>query len=229
MLITALYFVSGLCIGYFSGSYVESFMHQYVSDAPSRFYRFYKRYPRLFSGLTSSYYTHHIIHHYHTFKTAHTRQFASEEEEKKLQQKLVKRGIHGRLIINSGYGVGLGATGVIKYMIVLALPLPLFYVLFNDIIFLGICISAWLPIPMSRWLHYYIHIPRAEVQKSSSFWLKWLMNTRYMRQVAVNHFIHHKYGGKSNFNLVLGADVIRGVSRKATLGDYRDMKKAGLI
>ena len=229
MLLITFYICTGLIIGYLSGSYVESFMHQYVSDAPPRLYRIYKRYPRLFSALTTSYYTHHVIHHYHTFKTAHTRQFTSPEEEQKLRQKLAKRGRHGKLIMDSGYGVGLGATGVVKYMIVLALPLPLFYVLFNSYIFAGILVTAWLPIPMSRWLHHYIHISRDELNRDQRVWLKWLMNTNYMRHVAINHFIHHKYGGKNNFNLVLGADVIRGVSRKATAEDYKDMREIGLI
>lgn len=229
MMLITFYIVIGLLIGYLSGSYVESFMHQYVSDAPPKLYRIYKRYPRLFSALTTSYYTHHVIHHYHTFKQSHTQQFASAEEEQKLRQKLAKRGRHGQLIADSAYGVGLGAQGVIKYMIVLALPLPLFYWLFNPYIFAGILVTAWLPIPMSRWLHHYVHISREEMSRTSPRWLQWLMNTRYMRAVAVNHFIHHKYGGKNNFNLVLGADVLRRVSRKATPADYKEMREIGLL
>ncbi len=229
MLFTLLYIIIGLLIGYLVGSYVESFFHQYVSDAPTKLYKFYRRYPRIFSAFISTYYSHHIIHHYHTYKSHYTTQFSSDEEEQKLQIKLAKKGSHGQLIIDSAYAVKLGGRGIVKYLVALALLLPLCYLLFNKLIFAGICITVWLPAIMAHWVHPYMHMSKQDVKQNHGSFINWLINTRYMRNVAINHFIHHKYGGVSNYNLVLGGDILRRISRKATAEDFREMKTVGLI
>jgi len=146
-----------------------------------------------------------------------------------LHKKLSKKGSHGRLIITSNYAVRLGGRGIVKYLVALSLLLPACYLLFNNIIFSGICITVWLPAIMAHWVHPYMHMSKDAVRENSNKFVSWLMNTRYMRNVAINHYIHHKHGGVSNYNLVLGADILRGVSRKANQQDSLEMQEAGLI
>ncbi len=49
-----------------------------------------------------------------------------------------------------------------------------------------------------------------------------------MRMAYRNHFLHHRHGGTSNFNLVLGGDWLRGRLRRVSDEDLRAMQAAGV-
>jgi hypothetical protein len=72
-----LYFPIGLAVGYIIGSFIESILHEYVSDAPAPWVRKWRRYPRLFRVPLNTYFSHHVIHHHQTFRRNHITQFDS--------------------------------------------------------------------------------------------------------------------------------------------------------
>jgi hypothetical protein len=67
-MIVVLYFLTGLAVGYFIGSFIESILHEYVSDAPAPWVRAWRRHPRLFRVPLNTYFSHHVIHHHQTFR-----------------------------------------------------------------------------------------------------------------------------------------------------------------
>jgi len=67
--------ISGLLIGYVSGSIIESLSHQYISDAPKAWRFFWRRHPYLCKILRETYFSHHVIHHVCTFREDHITQF----------------------------------------------------------------------------------------------------------------------------------------------------------
>src|SRR5437764_310198 len=54
-----LYFPIGLALGYIIGSFIESILHEYVSDAPASWVRRWRCYPRLFRVPLNTYFSHH--------------------------------------------------------------------------------------------------------------------------------------------------------------------------
>ena len=85
-----------------------------------------------------------------------------------------------------------------------------------------------LPPLLSNWVHPYLHMSHERALSEAPPLLRWFLGTWYARAMARNHFIHHRYGGTSNFNLVLGADILRGVWRRASARDYEVMQRIGL-
>jgi hypothetical protein len=228
-MIHILHIVMGMALGYGLSSLIEAVVHKYVSDMPRKMLRFCKRYPRLFSAALNTFYSHHVIHHRCTFRRSHVEQFSSENERVELNRKLEAFGSHAKLIVSSRYAIELGGVGIAKYIITLALLLPLFFITLPMAVFFGLAITIWLPALMAHWVHPYLHQERALRQQSSSKFMIWLMNTHYMECVIQNHFLHHKYGGTSNFNLVLGADYVLGYSKKVLPNDWLDMRQVGLL
>ena len=49
-----------------------------------------------------------------------------------------------------------------------------------------------------------------------------------MGAIYRNHFMHHRYGGASNFNLVLGADYLRGRMRTPSSAAGAAMREVGM-
>jgi hypothetical protein len=182
----------GLGLGYLIGSWVESFMHEHVSDAHPRRVKAWMRAPRLLRPLINTHYSHHTIHHVRTFRSGHTTQFRSEEERAQLTEVLEARGRHGRIILAGAFGTRLHGSGALVFVAPLVIFFPLFWWGLGPVGFVG------------------------------------LLRTRYMRAVYRNHFLHHRYGGVSNFNLVLGADVLRGRTRAVTVRDLEVMAEIGM-
>src|SRR5690606_34978471 len=106
----------GLGLGYLVGSWVESFMHEHVSDAHPRRVKAWMRSPRLLRPLINTHYSHHTIHHVRTFRAGHTTQFRSEEERSQLTEVLLARGRHGRIIIAGAFGTRLHGSGALVFV-----------------------------------------------------------------------------------------------------------------
>ena len=49
-----------------------------------------------------------------------------------------------------------------------------------------------------------------------------------MKAVYRNHFMHHRYDGTSNYNLVLGADILRKRVRVPSSDDISAMAEIGM-
>lgn len=218
----------GLALGYVIASYVESFMHEYVSDARPKAVRFWSRAPWLFRPLINTHYSHHTIHHVRTFRDGHVKMFRSEEEKEKLTGELLQRGWHGQVIIRGAYGTRLYGSGALVFVAPLIIFFPVFYLTLKPIAFLAGCVTLLLPPFMSHFVHPYLHQPFEQGQRTAPRWLAWFLRTAYGRAIYRNHFLHHRYGGVSNFNLVLGADVLRRRTRALTPRDLEVMAEIGM-
>ncbi|MFY2562058.1 hypothetical protein ACN469_30975 [Corallococcus terminator] len=218
----------GLALGYVISSYVESFMHEYVSDARPKAVRAWSRAPWLFRPLINTHFSHHTIHHVRTFRNDHITQFRSEDEKQKLTEELVQRGKHGLTIIRGAFATRLHGEGAFVFVSPLVIFFPLFYFTLKPIGFLAGCVTLLLPPFMSHFVHPYLHRPFEEGQRTAPRWLAWFLGTRYGRAIYRNHFLHHRYGGVSNFNLVLGADYVRGRTRVLTPKDLEVMANIGM-
>lgn len=218
----------GLALGYLIGSWVESFMHEYVSDAHPKFVRFWARAPRLFRPLINTHYSHHTIHHVKTYRSGHVTQFRSREEQEAVTAELLARGKHGRIILAGAYGTRLHGSGALVFVAPLVIFFPVFWFTLGPVGFLGGCVTLLLPPFMSHFVHPWLHRPFEQGQREAPRWLAWLLRTRYLQAVYRNHFLHHRYGGVSNFNLVLGADLLRRKAREPTSRDLEVMVEIGM-
>lgn len=218
----------GFITGYLIASWIESFMHEYVSDALPRYVRVWKRFPRLCKYMINTYYSHHTIHHVKTYRQDHVTQFRSEEEKQRLIDELAARGPHGDIIIKSAFATRLAGIGALVFVSPLLVAMPILYVLFDWPGIVAGSLAMALPPFMSHFVHAYLHKPFAYGQEHAPAWLTFLLSTAYGRAVYRNHFMHHKYGGTSNFNLVLGADYLRNRERKVNQKDLNGMILAGM-
>lgn len=225
---SAVYLFSGFMPGYILASWIESYMHQNVSDAPLKVVKGWKKYPRLFRYLIRTNYSHHVIHHIKTYKKDHVTQFTTEAERVELDKLLYGMDSHGRIIIDSKYAVKLHGSGALVFIAPLVPIIPLSHFLLGPMATIGCCLALALPPLFSNYLHPYLHMPYASALNSSPWWLRPIIRTGYFRAMCINHFLHHRYM-TSNFNLVLGADWIRGVARRPNELDLKLMKDIGLL
>ena len=227
-MIGVFYFVVGLAIGYVIASFIESMLHEYVSDAPAPWVRKWRRYPRLFRVPLNTYFSHHIIHHYQTFRRNHIMQFDSPEQRARLDQALLARGRHGRIIMGGDYAVRLHAEGGFVFALPALLSALLLSFFLPPTIAIGSGLALMLPPVLSYWVHPYLHRSFDDGQKNAPAFIALLLRTKYMKAVYRNHFMHHRYGGTSNYNLVLGADMFRNRVRSPSPGDVRAMVEIGM-
>ena len=228
LLINIFKFLLGIAGGYFTSSYIESYLHENVSDARPRRVKFWKNFPNLLKPLINTHYSHHTIHHARTWRQDHVTQFRSEEEREKLDRVLHARGRHGRLIIKGDYAAKLHNEGALVFTAPLLVACMLLFLYTPFAFALGASTTIFLPTYFSYFVHPYLHMPFAKGQARASKPMAWLLRTKYFKAMYVNHFIHHRYGGTSNFNLVLGADTIRRRKRLAVDSDIKIMRSIGI-
>lgn len=228
IVISALNALIGFALGYAIASFLESILHEYVSDAPQKHVRFWQRYPRLFRVMLKTYFSHHVVHHHQTFRTDHVTQFRSADDQARVHNALLARGRHGRIIIAGEYANRLHAEGGFVFALPgLLAALALAFVLPVSVA-AGAAVALMLPPGFSYWIHPYLHRSFEDGQASAPAPIAFFLRTRYGRYVYRNHFLHHRYDGTSNFNLVLGADFVRNRVRQASPGDRDEMLRIGL-
>lgn len=224
----ALQLLVGIAVGYLAASFLESIGHEYVSHAPNRFRLFWKRYPRLFSPLLRSYFSHQIIHHTRTYRKDHVTQFTSDEERVRVDVLLAKHGRHGELIKRTQYANKLrGGGSILTFVGPLVAVWPLIYLALGKWAAIGAFISLSGPPILSIWIHPFLHMPYDEARRQAPAWISWILGTPYGRAMIRNHFLHHRHGNCC-YNLLLGADYIRGRSRNPTADDISEMKRIGM-
>ncbi len=221
-------FLIGVLVGYLIGSMVESLLHEYVSDAPRWLVEFWYRYPRFFRVFISSRFSHHVIHHQRTYRRNHVTQFRSIEEREQLQKQLLARGRRGRVILAGNFANRLHAEGGVVFALPLLLTAAGLSLVATPAFALGSAFSLALPPLCSYFIHPYLHLPFEEGQKRASRPMARLLRTRYVRAMYRAHFMHHRYGGTSDFNLVLGADYIRRRVRPRSEEDEAAMRDIGM-
>jgi hypothetical protein len=220
-------FLSGLLCGYILGSLVESYMHQKVSDAPYKYVKKWQRFPRLSQYFIRTRYSHHVIHHVKTFRKNHVTQFGSPEEQQKLDQELLIRGKHGKIISDSQYAIKLHGSGSLVFVAPLV-PVAIFiWGFFGIWAAIGSGFALLLPPLFSNFIHPYLHMSHLKAVEQAPVFISWLLKTRYFREVARSHYMHHRYV-VSNYNLVLGGDILRGLHRKPEKKDIEAMRELGL-
>lgn len=217
----------GFGAGYIIAAYIESYMHQNVSDAQMKRVKKWKKHPRLFWYFIRTHYSHHVIHHVKTFKQDYVTQFRNEEERIELDKLLDTRGSHGEIIKKSNYATKLHGSGSLVFVAPLLPAVPLFGFTLGIWGFLGAVAALSLPPLFSNYIHQYLHMPHKQAIEQAPPFIAWLLKTEYFKAVARNHFMHHRYM-VSNFNLVLGGDIIRGVNRKPSEKDIQRMLDVGL-
>jgi hypothetical protein len=216
----------GLALGYLLGSYIESALHEYVPDAPPRVLALWRRHPRLFRRFIEAHFSHHVIHH-QTFRD-HVTQFASPRHRRRMEALLRDRGRHGRTILRNRFSDRLHHESVPEFCLPwVAAGLAIALVASTGV---ALAAAATLTLPglFSHYIHPYLHMPFAEGQRRAPRWLAALLRSRYMRAAYRNHFLHHRHGGTSNYNLVLGGDWLRGRLRAIDDDDRRAMAAAGM-
>lgn len=240
---TLVYIIPGLLVGYIASSLVESITHQKISDAPRKSVKSWSRYPRLLKPLIQANYSHHVIHHCKTFRGSYIKQFRSQLERDQLDAELSDHGRHGCIIIKSNYAIKLQGTGVISFTLPFIPLIALMFVCFDRSFALGFTIAATLPPLLSNFIHPFLHMRYDDALAQAPRIIKFMLKTRYFRQMIRHHYLHHRYMA-CNFNLLLGGDWLRQavrniapgngcfaakqVFRRATNCDLEDMKSLGL-
>ncbi|AUX32159.1 MULTISPECIES: hypothetical protein [Sorangium] len=217
----------GAAMGYVTATLVESFAHHHISDARPRRVRWWTQHPRLFKYLIRTHYSHHSVHHLRTFRKDHVTQFRNDDERRALDAELAERGAHGQIVLRSNYAVKLHGTGALVFVSPLIPFLPVVYLLLGPWGLVGSVLPMLCPPLFSNYLHPYLHMPHEVAVTKAPPLISWLLRTRYGRAVARNHFMHHRYMN-CNFNLMLGGDILRGVSRRPSHKDIAEMQRIGL-
>ena len=196
----------GFIIGYIVASLIESWMHQYVSDAPMRLVNKWLKYPRLLNYLIRTNYSHHVVHHRKTFKLNHITQFRNDKERYCLDAELLLHGKHGVIIKKSQYAVKLHGSGSLVFIAPLLPVAILFPLLLGVDATIGAIIALLCPPLLSNYIHPYLHMPHKQAVAESPFIISWLLKKSYFKAMARNHFMHHKYVA-SNFNQLLESRI----------------------
>lgn len=220
-------FGAGFIAGYIIASLIESFMHQHVSDAPYRRVRAWERYPRLMKYFIRTRYSHHVIHHIKTFRQDFVTQFRNNAERQAVDAELRARHEHGEIIRRSNYAVKLHGSGSMVFVAPLLPAVPVVLWLGGIEVVLGCSLALLLPPLLSNYVHPYLHMPHAKAVSDAPLVLSLLLRTWYFRAMARNHYMHHRYVA-SNFNLLLGGDLLRFKYRRPSAKDLDDMGRLGL-
>lgn len=219
--------MAGLVIGYLIVTVCESFFHRTIQHASQDLRRRYGTAGWFGQQILYAWYSHHVVHHFLTFRQDHVTQFSTAEEKNNLDAILERKNQHD--IMACKYGVILGdeAINYLKYVTPTALILA-------PVCYLG---GAWFTagalIPFVIWpllaqfIHPYLHRPYDEVLSGAPPIVRWIARTSYFRRLARHHWLHHRYT-HCNYNLLLGGDHVLGVHRRATIEDVQRMQKIGL-
>lgn len=219
--------LNGFALGYLIATLVESYAHQYVSDAPRKYVKQWMRYPRLCKYMIRTHYSHHTVHHCRTYRQDFVTQFRNDQEREYLDRELENRGIHGQIIKASHYGVRLHGSGALVFIVPLLPGIPLILNWLGPLGLSGALMALALPPLLSHFVHPYLHMPHSKAVYLAPLPISMLLKTRFFRAMARSHFMHHRYV-MGNFNLLLGGDILRGVARKPSEKDLDEMKRIGL-
>jgi hypothetical protein len=219
--------VIGLLLGYALASTAESVIHEYIADASPKIVAGWRRYPRLFGKLISTRYGHHVVHH-QTYLTTHVRQFETPCQRARVTDFLLRRGRYGRILVASDFGLRLMPEGIFFNLLPLVPPAVALWLTLPATMSLPAMITFTLPSFFSHAVHPFLHMPFAQAQMVAPPLMAAFLRTAYGRAMYRNHFLHHHYGGVSNFNLLLGADVLRRKYRGADAGALRTMRDVGM-
>lgn len=217
----------GLVLGYGVLCISESASHNHLLHANRKLRKTWLKLGKLGAYIHNSWYSHHVVHHYRTFKQDHVTQFTSTPEEQDLRHNLAEMG--KRQISLNSYGLRVGAPKEwFKYMYP---HLPHYSLL----CWLGggwFTLGALGPLFFYGWLahyvHPYLHLSYDQALKTCSPLMRPFLHSAYFKFLAQHHYLHHRYVD-TNFNLLLGGDFFWRRQRFASEADRQDMLKLGLF
>jgi hypothetical protein len=219
--------LSGLLLGYAMLCISESASHRHFLHASPRIRRFWQRIGLIGKYIHNSWYSHHVVHHYRSFRQDHVTQFSSPDEEVFLRADLTRRG-KKQITLNS-YGLRVGSLKeFVKYLY----PHLPHYALLCYLGGAWFTLGALLPVLFYQWLahyaHPYLHMNYELALQSASPLMRPFLRSAYFRFLAQHHFLHHKYV-HCNYNLLLGGDPFWRRQRFPSQQDYSEMQALGLF
>lgn len=226
-MIKAAQIVSGVFCGYLVISVCESFFHRTIQHASPALRLMFQKWGRIGETLSYAWYSHHVIHHFLTFRKNHVTQFRDEKERATLDFHL--KAMCFSHIIESEYGLLIGDRTK-DYMNYMAPTLPVFISLCcigGRWFTIGACIPLCLWLILAQFVHRYLHMNYRDVIHGGPFAVRILAKTAYFKYLARHHWLHHRYTS-CNYNLLLGGDYVLGVWRRASNGDFDVMRRIGL-
>jgi hypothetical protein len=81
---------------------------------------------------------------------------------------------------------------------------------------------------MSKVYHRYTHMPAQEALATASYPMQVYLHSDLSRFTVRHHFVHHA-DPSTNFNLMPGADSVRGTSRKPNIAQQEEMRRLKLL
>lgn len=230
----ALYFA---CLGllfHAQSSLWESIFHEYYLDIrpASRFVRFRRIW--WLSDLWFGSFGHGILHHYLTFRDTYTRQFAGRAQREALRRRLAASltEAQARQAEKAQYGNSLtwssaryfGLPVWLNLLWLLAAPGPA-----EAAAILAANLVFGTPyLLLSKYVHPFLHDEFRHALARAPAPVRLLLRSRYGLAIRVSHFVHHRHPTR-NFNLQLGADIIRRRWLPPAEADWAEMARIGLI
>lgn len=216
----------GILLGYLVLCVSESASHRCFLHASRSIRNFWKRMGPIGNYIHNSWYSHHVVHHYRTFRQDYVTQFRSAAEEQALREDLSRQNKQ-QIALNS-YGLRIGSfKEFIKYVYPHVPHYALLCYLGGPWFTLGALLPVWVYQWLAHFVHPYLHMHYDLALASASGPMRWFLHTPYFRFLAQHHFLHHKYV-HCNYNLLLGGDLIWGQQRFPSAENYAEMQALGM-
>lgn len=248
----------GMAVGWMAASYNESLIHDkvlHVQDLPgtgkiiapdqpkSLVTTLYEHAPEsMKKPVYDAWFGHTKIHHYRTFVQDHATQFRSSEEEERLNDYLLKEG--QEQLIDEEHGMTIGWSGYLRFQ---AVASPVYAMALGATALLGVgtlgvaatvaaapLVAAGFAVPtltypiFSKDYHRFTHMPGQKALKTASWPMKKFVQSPMSRHIVRRHFVHHE-DELVNFNLMPGADALRGKAREPNVAQEEEMRRLKLL
>lgn len=237
---------AGAATGWVAASYSESLVHDKVAhshdlpgqgqlkepEQPSFLRRVYEKSPKwLQESIFCTWFGHTKIHHYRTFTKDHVTQFRSPEEREKLDAYLIKQGRED--LIDSEHGLTIGWK---SYALFQAMASPSYAAALGGaallgagpLFALGFAGPAILYPFASKTYHRYTHMPAQDAMQKASLPMKLILQSDLSRFNVRRHFVHHE-NPDVNFNLMPGADWLRGKAQRPSVAQEEELRRLGVL
>lgn len=216
----------GVIFGYFVIAVTESISHGTLLHASGDRREFWTKFGKVSNYFLDSWYSHHVVHHYKTFRTNYVTMFDNKEHEVSLRDTLIRNG--KEQVVLDSYGLRIGSFyKKIQYLYTHVIQIALISYFGGPWVTLGLLIPICFYVWVAEYVHPYIHLPYSVALESAGPLMRVFLKTSYFKFLTRHHFLHHKYVN-CNFNLMLGGDVFWGKQRRAIDADFNEMNDLGL-
>ena len=240
--------IGGVALGWMVTSFNEAVVHEkmlHVNDLPingarpasttkprSWVSKLYSASPEwVKKPIKEAWFGHTKIHHFRTFSQDQVTQFKTPEEKEKLDAYLAKEGRDD--LQDAEYGLTLSGSGYLTFQ---ALSSPTYALAIGAATMLGagplfaagFLLAAVGGEYVSKEYHRYTHKPAKTALAEASLPMKMFLKTDLSRFNVRSHFAHHQ-DPSVNFNLLPGADWVRGTYQKATVAQEEELRRLKVL